>query len=1030
MAPFLLSLTLFAAWWLVGTGLLAGVRADLTSLRTALTAPALGSAATVLPLFLASSAGVSMQYGGPVVFTALLLGALVLVATRRPRLPRGTRPVVAACVGAGLLSAWPFFHFGFSWIGNANSDMTLYVLSATRLVHHGLLSAVDPAGLSGNRDFAGLTGSLYAQGGRPGSDIILAALSSVIGRPAYQLYMPLTVAVNLVATSSVAALTMQAARRWWAALLAASLFAVSPLATYALIQQLLPQLWGLALACSLLALLLRRDLHQAGGARMRDVIPVGVIAAALSVVYMEAASTLVLAYALYVFVLIAKRQIALRATFLHVWLPALAIVLIVLNSFSRRDVDYLKLQVVHGAHAAGNPPLFGYAMVPSALAAVVGLRTWNPSSTSSIVGFSIVVAALILAAVLFGVGATIWRGQAAPLALAASALLAVLLIIRVSDFGLFKLAMFVQPFLAASIAVWLSMLDRRFLVPLATFVAVVVAAQLPVQFRYVHGSLDPTDLRHASTAGLLPAFEHFFTRSTSPVISVTDNPVLAKLEGSVAGSKALYFIGNNDFGAKWQKRTFKLSDAPGSTTSFEDNKDASSLLAAGRCNLVLATGSQNIVNRRGLPEGSPDLVFRSCTSVQDVLVFTGSTHGVGFYDFGAKTRKDVTLFQLEPDYFYRGRTISGVGRYLLFHVLRSEPEARLELWISTTARAASGRRLPPAVAVGATPSPFPIVGRGSARVFSAPLEPELIGGQPYVMLDLGRDGTLTATKRSLIQGLFARNVAIDSRFLTAYARNISLVSGNTYRKLDAPSSLQHFPQDLANEDLEYSGIYEDGWIGAHSYAVLASGGAENLLIRADVPSLAGQHLDVLVDGKRVASKDVDAGELTLRVPVPASESRRRVELVWAGEIRLKGDGRAAAAHLTYLGFVRAPIQLRRFPADLANPGLVYSGIYADGWLRRNSRVDLAGGAPANLVVRVLVPAQKLTQHLRVVVNGRPVASKSVGAGQLELRLPVPATSALRRVDLRWSRTSAIAPNDPRHAAALLESIRLVPRRSP
>jgi hypothetical protein len=273
-------------------------------------------------------------------------------------------------------------------------------------------------------------------------------------------------------------------------------------------------------------------------------------------------------------------------------------------------------------------------------------------------------------------------------------------------------------------------------------------------------------------------------------------------------------------------------------------------------------------------------------------------------------------------------------------------------------------------------------------------------------------------------------VATDSRFLTAYARNISLVSGNTYRKLDAPSSLQHFPQDLANEDLEYSGIYEDGWIGAHSYAVLASGGAENLLIRADVPSLAGQHLDVLVDGKRVASKDVDAGELTLRVPVPASESRRRVELVWAGEIRLKGDGRAAAAHLTYLGFVRAPIQLRRFPADLANPGLVYSGIYADGWLRRNSRVDLAGGAPANLVVRVLVPAQKLTQRLRVVVNGRPVASKSVGAGQLELRLPVPATSALRRVDLRWSRTSAIAPNDPRHAAALLESIRLVPRRGP
>ena len=71
--------------------------------------------------------------------------------------------------------------------------------------------------------------------------------------------MPLILALNLVAVCGTAALAMQASRRWWAAFVAGGLLLVSPLATYGVVQQLLPQVWGLGLAAALLALLMRES---------------------------------------------------------------------------------------------------------------------------------------------------------------------------------------------------------------------------------------------------------------------------------------------------------------------------------------------------------------------------------------------------------------------------------------------------------------------------------------------------------------------------------------------------------------------------------------------------------------------------------------------------------------------------------------------------------------------------------------------------------------------------------------------------
>jgi hypothetical protein len=299
----------------------------------------------------------------------------------------------------------------------------------------------------------------------------------------------------------------------------------------------------------------------------------------------------------------------------------------------------------------------------------------------------------------------------------------------------------------------------------------------------------------------------------------------------------------------WRTREFNLH-----TTSkvradpFRDNTHATALLKSGRCTIVIPTGSQLTLNRLSMPEGSPSLISRRCRDVHNLLVFTNSTLGENFYFY--HRRNAISFYQLEPDYFYPGHTFSGYGRYALFRVLGPSKQFRLEIDLSTTLRQDGTNRLPPAAVVGSRREKLPFSGRGSARVISAPITPQMIDGQPYVLLDIGEDGGVLPVPRPGIQGLWAKNVPLDPRYLTSYVRDVSLVSEAQYRSLRAPMLLQHFPADLANPDLEYSGMYEDGWVAESSYAVLSGGPPADLVLRATVLPIA-KHLEISVNGHAI-----------------------------------------------------------------------------------------------------------------------------------------------------------------------------------
>lgn len=928
MSSFELTIATFAVWWLIGLGLLAAVGADTSSLRRTLTAPALGSAVTVLALFVFSEAGMAIEHCAVPIALVLSIGAVLALALRRPRIHPGALAVLGIC-GVGLLIiGGPMRTFGYAWISNANDDMSNYVLSATDLLHHGLLASFDVSGLAHDRDYPTVMEGLHLAGSRPGADIALAAFSRVTGRLPYEVFMPLIFSFVLSGACAAGALALQATRRWWAALIAAALLMSSPLATYGALQQLMPQVWGLGLAAALFALLMRPELHRAPGPRLSDLIPIGVLATSLILVYVELASTLFAAYVLYVVVIALRRETDLRSL-ARLWMPAGAILVVVLNAYLVRELVYVTQQAGSGLSPSskllGNIPTFGYTLVPISLPGFLGLVQLPSGSGELGVDFAIALAGFILIALFLASLLSARRGVAAAVVVVEYAVLALVLESRSSDFGLFKLFMYAQPFLAVMIAVLVAQTPRRWAALACIPVAALIYLALPVQNKYVEYSRDPIDLPNASSGQLLPTFKRYYAAAHEPVIAITENPALGKIEASTVGDHPLYYISADLFAAllnaqtqskrraaeeqraaaaaAWPPRSFDLLDPGGpAEDQFNDNPVASSVLASGHCTLVLPTGSELVVNRFSLPEGSPDLIQRKCDEAHDLLVFTNSDLGAGFYAFAQ--RKNKTFYQLEADPFGDGHTMSGIGRYLLFRVLGLSPGSRIELDFTDTYRHDGSDQLPPASVVGDRRYPFLVVGRGSARLFSPPIKPQMIDGQPFVLIDLGRDGRVLPGNRSGIQGLYDSKVPLDPRFLTGYARDISLVSASQYANLQAPMSVSDSPAGLANPNLQYSGLYEDGWVSSDSYVVLGGGPAAELLVQGAVPEHAGGQVEVSMNGRRLSSTYVKPGPLEIRVPIGASSERRRVELHFSSSIRLAApDLRPASAHLSFIGFV-------------------------------------------------------------------------------------------------------------------------------
>jgi hypothetical protein len=911
MLAWLFILVGFAAWTLIGLAFLELTGADTSELGVFLTAPVLGSLVAVMPLFVLNEIGLGIdELVARFVLVAIVCSAAVVVILKRSRVPWPSVFVFGCCILALVLVGRPFLSFGFDWIANANDDMANYVLSATWLQHHGLLSHVDVPAVRQGRSYASMLSFLHRVGSRPGADIALAGYSSLTGRAPYQMFMPFILTAHLALVSATASLATQATRRVAAPILAAFLIAISPLATYGSLQELLPQTWGLAIAATFLAVAMRPALYERKPTKA-DVATVGLVIAGLILAYVELASTIGVAYLLFLAVLIARRRAKVTGV-LRFWIVPVAVTIVLLNGYLWRELSYLANQTAAGAAAGGSTNIFAFTQVPAALPAILGLQDLPASATAPHLNATIVFAIAVFVPTAILAFVTAWRLMAVSFALVTYFLLGVYLGVHGAAFGLFKLFMYVQPFLACAFAVWLVVYVRPRYVGLVCLICIpLVVSVLAIQADQVKASRDPGDLPGASSTQLLPAFRKLYRTAPKPVISMTDNTALGKLEAAGIGGGKLLFAGRYLFPnflhanlAGWRVASFPLLSSSGTPSDpFLLNPTADRSIRSGRCTILIPAASETVFNRSSLPATSQDLIARPCSQTKNLLVFQNSEYGESYY-LASKPRS-VSNFELEPDYFFAGQTMAGFGRYTLIRVLDPSGPVRVKLSLTTTFFGSRNRSLPPATLIGTTRVRFPLVGQGSARVVSPPVIPKVIDGVAFVVLDMGRQGMLPgSTSRTGIEGLYGSKLALDSRHLDAWVRDVSYADSST--PSHPPSTVGSFPTGLANPSLLYSGLYETGYMSRTAYFTLAGGPAATLHVQLQPLAVPHQHLELVVNGRVVKSLAVDGDPpLTLDAKVSRSASPRTVEFRWARATSISAaDNHQAAAQLVGIALRR------------------------------------------------------------------------------------------------------------------------------
>lgn len=941
MIAFALVILIFSFWSLVGLGLVSTLYRRPNLLQSALLSPAVGLAATVLLVAWLNTAGLPLRYGGPIATVGLLVLSAALLRRRRPVIPaRRLLPFAGAVLVAALATGYPLLRFGFNWVSYCNDDMANYCLGAKLFLNHAQFAVPSAGDILADRDGSLAYWFFYVVGAvRHGADQLLAWLVSCTGLSPHQGFMPLILAFHLVLITSAGALVLQRKSLRRSAALTCLALGLSALTTLGTTYQLLAQVSGLALLTATCTVLLRPWRHKA----FSEWAFSGMLAAALAMVYPEAAPFLVSAFLAYHALLLLRRKEALPDLARVVWPVSVFSVLFLNVTFAGTIVTVIHQSGVGMKLIAASMVLFPFYLTPAGFAYLWGFRSLIQAPSGSLLDFAIVAGAILLVAAICAALWLAWREEPVAFVFLIMAALSVGLFRGRMDFGLYKIAMYMQPFLLGTVVVAWSRLFVRFRKRRAIRIVWVGALTAMIgwgmytQVYYTVQSLGQrggglVEIPNASASGVIAQLKQL-PHLGGPVVSDTSNVVLAKFEAVYQGP--LYFLAKDFVGgfvsverAWWNPFYRVYGQFAGrvaaerislfETLSFDmhgalpyPNRFVARRRIADDRSFTFLTSNPEIsgINRRNALKGDTQLVkLMPLSAEKNFLAFIASEFGNSYYLAGPdRTLGRVSMYQPERDYFFPGQTMLSLGRDSLFRILNPSPRVRMVLEYTASLNGDRDNRIPAASVIGNERLMFPAKGRGSARLFSPPAAPQVIGGARYIALDMGSWGWSFPEPRSRIMSLFGRDVVMDGRRIVGFERDISVISEDQYAALRPPQSIQSFPQDLKSRDLEYSGIYEDGWAAETSEVVLDQPDLPSVLvISMSVPQLGGKaaasSLTVRLDGKEAASRPLPPGETTLRLPT-AGAGKRRIELLFDRSVNLpKPDSRPVSALLRYVGF--------------------------------------------------------------------------------------------------------------------------------
>ncbi len=452
MIAALASLGIFAACSLIGLALVSLLaREDRPYLP--LLAPALGAASLGIPTVWLNVSGHPIGSFGPwLVGAELLTSAVTLFFTgRRLRLAHFW-PFALILLAGFLLAGHPMFEFGFNWLSYSNDDMANYVLTAHRILAYGFYTPPAATFYSYNKDPT-LVYFLWAVvNERFGGEAFVSLWLSVIRVNGFQLFMPMMVALGMMQIAAGAALVYRSERYRSAALLTACLLAVCALSTFGVEYQLLAQVFGLPLMAA--ATLLILDVPPRPD--VRSILLASVASTGLAMVYPEVTPFLVLGVALYIGARLLRRSLSWGTA--AVWLGSIgALTILFLNLYLRNYLAVVEARVVQSA-APENPKffieLFPFYLIPSGLPNLFGIYSSVQTIPEPWLSLGIFVGLVLL--VIAGYSAIAGTLAAEPPGAPALIMFALALVLfwKHQGFGLFKIAMYLQPFIIPCLVLW------------------------------------------------------------------------------------------------------------------------------------------------------------------------------------------------------------------------------------------------------------------------------------------------------------------------------------------------------------------------------------------------------------------------------------------------------------------------------------------------------------------------------------------------------------------------------------------------
>src|SRR5262249_1708410 len=146
-----------------------------------------------------------------------------------------------------ILTGWPMLEFGFAWFSYANDDMANYVLDAERMTRTGFLNIPDRSTFLEGLDYTQSYWFLAVDGHRPGSQLLLAWVISLTGKPGFEIFMPVILAFHLVLISAAGALVCQSRRLRLPAIITCLMLSLSTQNSTGVLYQLIAQVGGLGM---------------------------------------------------------------------------------------------------------------------------------------------------------------------------------------------------------------------------------------------------------------------------------------------------------------------------------------------------------------------------------------------------------------------------------------------------------------------------------------------------------------------------------------------------------------------------------------------------------------------------------------------------------------------------------------------------------------------------------------------------------------------------------------------------------------